>query len=643
MSESPPLSRRKRETTDARKPEEGPENQPHNHKMDDAAAFACSWCAMLLVRSVVLLRAKRLRFGQWIRGSSSGACGGAAMAACCAVLLVPTSRVGFAVATGLSAAFQWASLPHQLDNSGFFALLTNVQLLAARGDARLVASGVRRVFVIMYAAAAFAKLNDGFVDERRGATTVFVVHSLEAWVPSWLKRRIVLGRNTKNNTATSSSADAAVLKWLGRTAAVVLATEVAIPVTLVAVPTVGARLAWAFHVVLCATAFDFSVTAVATLPLFYLSMSRGDYAAAVAWCFGSVATRLLVVFAFLAMVFPVGRARTAATKSAVATSPWGGSSTQAAAAVLVVALYPGAWARHRSPVPLLSWNVPSAALRLGDDDDDASTPRSRDDASPLDSLCWVSAAATAACTVVAVVNAAAPYVGLRTHGTWSMFSNLRVEGGRTNHWLVPARVGRFGYCAEDVTVLATNADAVRWHHTRDATFAAAPPQKKDDGAGSFNKDHHSTTTKGGGGGGGLELFAGLARRRGLATVIHSNSPLGGSESSGAQPVLPSAMPFLQLRHLCSGLVDTTTTATSAARDSKKKKKKADTKAPGGGFFVEYLENSHGGRRRRFEVDAQGNLVGTSNDPRLAVRPNLLQRKLCYFRATPPDERSACAI
>mmetsp|Transcript_3298 Transcript_3298/g.12672 ORF Transcript_3298/g.12672 Transcript_3298/m.12672 type:complete len:490 (-) Transcript_3298:3254-4723(-) len=373
MSESPPLSRRKRETTDARKPEEGPENQPHNHKMDDAAAFACSWCAMLLVRSVVLLRAKRLRFGQWIRGSSSGACGGAAMAACCAVLLVPTSRVGFAVATGLSAAFQWASLPHQLDNSGFFALLTNVQLLAARGDARLVASGVRRVFVIMYAAAAFAKLNDGFVDERRGATTVFVVHSLEAWVPSWLKRRIVLGRNTKNNTATSSSADAAVLKWLGRTAAVVLATEVAIPVTLVAVPTVGARLAWAFHVVLCATAFDFSVTAVATLPLFYLSMSRGDYAAAVAWCFGSVATRLLVVFAFLAMVFPVGRARTAATKSAVATSPWGGSSTQAAAAVLVVALYPGAWARHRSPVPLLSWNVPSAALRLGDDDDDAST------------------------------------------------------------------------------------------------------------------------------------------------------------------------------------------------------------------------------------------------------------------------------
>ena len=43
--------------------------------------------------------------------------------------------------------------------------------------------------------------------------------------------------------------------------------------------------------------------------------------------------------------------------------------------------------------------------------------------------------------LVALVNGATPYLGLKTVANYSMFSNLRTEGGRTNHLLLPS--GRF--------------------------------------------------------------------------------------------------------------------------------------------------------------------------------------------------------
>jgi hypothetical protein len=42
---------------------------------------------------------------------------------------------------------------------------------------------------------------------------------------------------------------------------------------------------------------------------------------------------------------------------------------------------------------------------------------------------------------VALINGATPYLGLKTVANYSMFSNLRTEGGKTNHFLIPA--GRF--------------------------------------------------------------------------------------------------------------------------------------------------------------------------------------------------------
>ncbi|KAH8049702.1 hypothetical protein JL722_11768 [Aureococcus anophagefferens] len=61
---------------------------------------------------------------------------------------------------------------------------------------------------------------------------------------------------------------------------------------------------------------------------------------------------------------------------------------------------------------------------------------------------------------------ALPYVGLRTHPCFAMFSNLRVEGGASNHWLFTAeRLAALdlggGAMADGVVVTAADAAAVR--------------------------------------------------------------------------------------------------------------------------------------------------------------------------------------
>ena len=72
-------------------------------------------------------------------------------------------------------------------------------------------------------------------------------------------------------------------------------------------------------------------------------------------------------------------------------------------------------------------------------------------------------ARVAAAVVVAV--GAAPYVGLRTHPAFAMFSNLRLEGGASNHWLFTPRILRRidlggGAMADAVSVLRATSPAV---------------------------------------------------------------------------------------------------------------------------------------------------------------------------------------
>ncbi len=58
--------------------------------------------------------------------------------------------------------------------------------------------------------------------------------------------------------------------------------------------------------------------------------------------------------------------------------------------------------------------------------------------------------------VLLVLNAASPYLGLKTESSFTMFSNLQTEAGDWNHAFVPEAVRVFGYQEELVTVTASN-------------------------------------------------------------------------------------------------------------------------------------------------------------------------------------------
>lgn len=58
--------------------------------------------------------------------------------------------------------------------------------------------------------------------------------------------------------------------------------------------------------------------------------------------------------------------------------------------------------------------------------------------------------------VIVFLNGLSPYLGLKTENSFSMFSNLRTEGGVTNHYLIPASFQIFDYQREYVEILASS-------------------------------------------------------------------------------------------------------------------------------------------------------------------------------------------
>jgi hypothetical protein len=58
--------------------------------------------------------------------------------------------------------------------------------------------------------------------------------------------------------------------------------------------------------------------------------------------------------------------------------------------------------------------------------------------------------------VAALLNGLAPYAGLKTESAWAMFANLRTEGDRSNHLLVPASTQIFDYQRDLVQVTGSS-------------------------------------------------------------------------------------------------------------------------------------------------------------------------------------------
>jgi hypothetical protein len=57
--------------------------------------------------------------------------------------------------------------------------------------------------------------------------------------------------------------------------------------------------------------------------------------------------------------------------------------------------------------------------------------------------------------VIVFINGISPYLGLKTENSYAMFSNLRTEGGVTNHFILPASIQLFGYQKEVVEIVSS--------------------------------------------------------------------------------------------------------------------------------------------------------------------------------------------
>jgi len=182
--------------------------------------------------------------------------------------------------------------------------------------------------------------------------------------------------------------------------------------------------------------------------------------------------------------------------------------------------------------------------------------------------------------IVATLNGISPYIGLKTQATWSLLSNLHVEGGQSNHWIVPAWWQIFSYTKEVVTVTKSNVPLLQEQHTIEGGVSR------------------------------LRLLKGFAERTGVQASIHSDAALSGElPQNECEILLPYSVPIFELRRIIS------MQAMPLLQE----------------FYVEYL---HYGAPHRFEV--QHGVPTPGSDERLALPPAAPLRTLLAFRSLPAD-------
>lgn len=272
-----------------------------------------------------------------------------------------------------------------------------------------IAPFLRVSLIVLYAAAALAKMNPGYFDEQ--------VSCAAAMVPGvvWFAPELI--------DAPWLLAPAG---WSG------LLVEVTLPLLLVAPRTrvAGLVLGTAFHLVL---AFAGNVPFTSLILAFYVAflppgattqmrhvalVRRPSWAGAWAWP---------AVIATLATLWVLGGIATDTEPTAQTTAVAWGTRLVVLALVLAGAMLTLAVRR----TPGRRGRPERLRLRLGHP-------------------------AFVAGVALLVLNAASPYLGLKTESAFTMFSNLQTEAGDWNHAFVPEAVRVFGYQDELVTVTASN-------------------------------------------------------------------------------------------------------------------------------------------------------------------------------------------
>ena len=82
---------------------------------------------------------------------------------------------------------------------------------------------------------------------------------------------------------------------------------------------------------------------------------------------------------------------------------------------------------------------------------------SRQEARPAQPMFRIANGAMIVIPLLVFLNGTSPYLGLKTENSYAMFSNLKTEGGTSNHFLVPADIQLFDY-QKDVVEIVSSTD-----------------------------------------------------------------------------------------------------------------------------------------------------------------------------------------
>ena len=348
-----------------------------------------------------------------------------------AVLVGPTRVTRFVLLTVFQAANLWWLMPEPT-NHATFALIVDLTIVAAAiGDG--LSRGVRQGFdgaalyrsfapalrvsvILLYVFATVAKINTAFLDPAQ---------SCGAHHYSVLRGHFgAVGIQLPGGDAVAFAAIAATL-----------AIEGGIPVFLAFRRTrpVGVMVALVFHYLLGLNGFyDFSSMIFALLLLFTPDE------------FGAIVQR---VWLESRLSHAIGRAR-ARLASTGELAPL----LAAGAVVMLIGVQGNHWRRVLGP-PYFIWPVYGGVIVL----------------LALPALAGVRATVPAVASrarrgvgllalapMLVVLDGVCPYLGLKTDGSFAMFSNLRTEGGFANHLVIPPGPQPFGFQSDLVRVVRSS-------------------------------------------------------------------------------------------------------------------------------------------------------------------------------------------
>lgn len=515
-----------------------------------------------MVRLCALLCRNHLTLLEWL--SSTGSRASTMLLSCLMCVIVPDEAT-IAAAVCSSMASAWVAMPGDVDGGGVYELLVHANILAGLAWSLFTgrpacegwaacSPGVRCLFALVFSFAALARLNRDFHDVRRSSSSVLALRALDTFCAR-------LGRPGR---VVTWFGDRVLLLWLRFVLLSVELAGLAVPICLWRGHTALAlALAWACSLALASTsAFDFACLLAATMP-FWVPPQR---ILALRWMTLTSTARLGTLAVAMCLLGPALLQRN-------------GTQHRARMAAL-------AWLLAASPMPYAAEPLGAEPLVLPSTAAGICASELAQQALAASRGGFVQQVALLT-VILATLNGVSPYIGLKTQATWSLFSNLHVEGGESNHWLIPVWFQIFGYTKEVVTVTKSNVPLLQEQHTVEGGVSR------------------------------LRLLRGFAERTGLQASIHSDAALCGElRQDEGEIVLPYSIPIFEFRRIVS------MQAMPLLQE----------------FYVEYL---HYGAPHRFEV--QHGAPTRGSDERLAVPPATLLRTLLAFRSLPADgPRGACS-